>query len=231
MNDLTCSQPSKFGQRLGALVQGERKGVQVCHGAVLERLVMQVISCQPSRLRVKAGSFPSGSAVARVAGSVGVAEGVVVGVGEVDTVSAEDAQPVVAVGSTGEGGGLLVAGDVPVGLGDVVGGVALEVPVGVGIVPGVEGVGEGGAVEMPVSVVVSVAVSVAVGSGDADPEEGASDDGSSVSASSCGSGVVTGPSTGGAADSSSSPPRTVWLLSSATGMAHRCAPLPAGSAS
>ncbi|ALV40994.1 hypothetical protein AU252_07365 [Pseudarthrobacter sulfonivorans] len=124
------------------------------------------------------------------------------------------------------------AGEVPVGVGDVVVGVALEVPVGVRVARGVEGVGEGDAVEVAVSVAVpvadSVAVSVAVGSGDADSGEVASDDGLSVGASSGGSDAD--PSTGGGSDSSSSPPRTVWLLSSATGMAQRCAPTSTGLA-
>ncbi|MHA7301353.1 hypothetical protein [Pseudarthrobacter sp. MDT1-22] len=149
--------------------------------------------------------------------TVGVGDGdaLVVGAGEVPVGAGE-----VPVG----------AGEVPVGVGDVVVGVALEVPVGVRVARGVEGVGEGDAVEVADSVADSVAVSVAVGSGDADSGEVASGDGSSVGASSGGPDVVTDPSTGGGSDSSSSPPRTVWLLSSATGMAQRCAPTSTGLA-
>lgn len=181
---------------------------------------------------------------------------VAVGVGEGGTVFAGDPLPVVAVGSTagagagvvrkvglkgsdpetvgvGDGDALVVAGEVlvevggvPVGVGDVVVGVALEVPVGVGVPPGVEGVGEGDAVEVAVPVVVSAAV----GSGDADPDEVASDDGAFVGAASSDAVVGRVVSTVGALDSSSWPPRTVWLLSSATGMAQRCAPPSAGFA-
>ncbi len=117
----------------------------------------------------------------------------------------------------GDRDALVGAGDVPVGVGDVVVGVSLEVPVGEGVAPGEENAGEGDAVE----VAVSVAVSVALGSGDGAP----------VGAWSCGSVAGSVPSTRGASDSSSSPPRTVWLLSSATGMAQRCAPSAADLAS
>lgn len=179
--------------------------------------------------------------VVAVGSTVGAGVGVRREVGlsghDLETVGVGDGDPlVVGAGEVLVGAGEVPVGvgEVPVGVGDVVVGVALDVPVGVRVARGVEGVGEGDAVEVAVSVAVpvadSVAVSVAVGFGDADSGEVASDDGSSVGASSGGSDVVTDPSTGGGSDSSSSPPRTVWLLSSATGMAQRCAPTSTGLA-